>query len=159
MLLFWTVIGGREVYHGWTEFCYVWLELDWSECLRQSGIWTSLNGELWGWVVPEDQRLWYLYIVWLKLLLTPCTGCCKGTEFNQEPYIHCDKLFSHVENLCLSYCAFTFCLRIKNTFNQFDKRRVDTAETNGQPHSKYGLLLDFLSSDNQAENNNKNANL
>ena len=28
----------------WTELCYVWMELGWSECL---GIQTSLNGELW----------------------------------------------------------------------------------------------------------------
>ena len=25
-----------------------WMELNWSECLGQSGIWTSLNGGLWG---------------------------------------------------------------------------------------------------------------
>ena len=36
----WRVIG----YHGWTEFCYVFMELDWSECLGHSDIWTSLNG-------------------------------------------------------------------------------------------------------------------
>ena len=30
--LLWTLIGGRVGYHGWTEFGYVWLELDWNEC-------------------------------------------------------------------------------------------------------------------------------
>ena len=29
----------------WAEFCYVWLELDWSECPRQPGMWTSPHGE------------------------------------------------------------------------------------------------------------------
>ena len=32
----WTVIEGRAGHHGWTEFYYVWLELDWSDCLGQS---------------------------------------------------------------------------------------------------------------------------
>ena len=36
----------RESRLPWLDwFCYVWLELDWSECIRQSGIWTSPNGE------------------------------------------------------------------------------------------------------------------
>ena len=28
ILVFWTVIGRRVGYHGWTELCYVWVELD-----------------------------------------------------------------------------------------------------------------------------------
>ena len=47
VLVLWTVIGGRVGYHGWTEFCYDWLKLDCCECLVQSGIWTSLDGQLW----------------------------------------------------------------------------------------------------------------
>ena len=46
ILALWTVVGGRVDYHGWTEVCYVWSELDWSDCLGQSGIWASPNGEL-----------------------------------------------------------------------------------------------------------------
>ena len=41
-----TVIGGRVCNHGWTEFCDDWLKLDWCECLGQSDIWTSLDGQL-----------------------------------------------------------------------------------------------------------------
>ena len=47
--IFWrdlTVIGGRVGYYAWTMFCYVWLKLDWCEYLGQSGIWTSLDGQL-----------------------------------------------------------------------------------------------------------------
>ena len=44
--LLWTVIRGRVSYHDSTEFSYVYLELDWSECLEQSGLCTSRNGEL-----------------------------------------------------------------------------------------------------------------
>ena len=47
LLLLWTVVGGRAGNQAWQEFCYVWLELVCHECLRQSGIWTCLNGELW----------------------------------------------------------------------------------------------------------------
>ena len=46
ILVLWTEIGERVGYHGWREFCYVWLKLDWCECLAQSGIWTSLDGQL-----------------------------------------------------------------------------------------------------------------
>ena len=28
ILVFWTVIGGRVGYHGYTEFCYDWLKSD-----------------------------------------------------------------------------------------------------------------------------------
>ena len=31
----------------WQDLCCVWLELVCHECLRQSGIWTGFNGELW----------------------------------------------------------------------------------------------------------------
>ena len=41
------LIPWRIGYHGWKEFCYVWLMLDWSECLGTSGIRTGPNGELW----------------------------------------------------------------------------------------------------------------
>ena len=46
LLLLWTVVGGRVGYQAWQESCCVWLELVCCECLGQSGIWTSLNGEL-----------------------------------------------------------------------------------------------------------------
>ena len=35
-----------ELYHGMTKFKYFWMELDGSECLRQSGILTNLNEQL-----------------------------------------------------------------------------------------------------------------
>ena len=46
LLLFWTVVGGRVGYQAWYESCCVWLEMVCYECLGQSGIWTSLDGEL-----------------------------------------------------------------------------------------------------------------
>ena len=46
LLLYWTVVGGRVDYQAWQEFFCVWLELVCHKCLVQSGIWTSLNGEL-----------------------------------------------------------------------------------------------------------------
>ena len=79
-----------------------------------------------------------------KVVLTSCLGCRKDTDLNQEPYIYCDKLCSYVENLCLLYCAFTFCLRIKDTINKSNKTRANTAETHGRPNPKYCLLVDFL---------------
>ena len=38
--------GGRVGHQAWQEFCCVWLELLCHEFLGQSGIWTSLDGEL-----------------------------------------------------------------------------------------------------------------
>ena len=40
------MVGGRVGYQAWEEFCCVWLELVCHECLGQSGIWTSFDGEL-----------------------------------------------------------------------------------------------------------------
>ena len=70
-----SLIGWRMVYHGWTEFCYAWLQLDQSECLGQSVIWTSLNGELWQllilnspcWGVLAIFILWYIVNFHLQL--------------------------------------------------------------------------------------------
>ena len=47
LLLLWTVFGGREGYQAWQELCCVCLEFVCHECLGQSGIWTSFDGELW----------------------------------------------------------------------------------------------------------------
>ena len=44
ILLLWTMVGGRVGYQVWPEFSCVWLLG--RECLGQSGIWTSLDGEL-----------------------------------------------------------------------------------------------------------------
>ena len=41
-----TVVGNRVDYQAWKELCCVWLELVCHECLGQSGIWTSFEGEL-----------------------------------------------------------------------------------------------------------------
>ena len=46
LLLLWTVVGDGVGYQAWQEFCCVWLELACHECLGQSGIWTSIDGEL-----------------------------------------------------------------------------------------------------------------
>ena len=40
------MVGGRVGYQAWKEFGCVWLELVCHECLGQSGIWTSFDGEL-----------------------------------------------------------------------------------------------------------------
>ena len=45
--VYWTNIEVTLGYHGLREFSDVLMQLDWSECLRQSGICTSLNGRLW----------------------------------------------------------------------------------------------------------------
>ena len=45
-LCFWTVVGGRVGYQAWKKFFCFWLQLECHECLGQSGIWTSLDGEL-----------------------------------------------------------------------------------------------------------------
>ena len=45
-LLLWTMVGGRVGYKVWQKFCCVWLQLVCHECLGQSGIWRSFDGEL-----------------------------------------------------------------------------------------------------------------
>ena len=46
-IVMWTVIEGWAGNHDWTEFYYVWLELDWSECLGQSPLlWLNLISPL-----------------------------------------------------------------------------------------------------------------
>ena len=79
-----------------------------------------------------------------EVVLTYWPGCHKDTDLNQELYIFCEKICSYVENLCLLYCAFTFCLRIKDTINKSNKTRANTAETHGWLNPKYCLLVDFL---------------
>ena len=68
LLLFLTVVGGRVGYQGWHEFCCVWLDLVCQECLGQSGIWTSFDGELWATCLTD--QLWQLLSmkVWLVSL-------------------------------------------------------------------------------------------
>ena len=47
------MVRGGVGYQGWQEICSVLLELVCHECLGQSGIWTSFDGELWnanGWL-------------------------------------------------------------------------------------------------------------
>ena len=55
-----------------------------------------------------------------------------------------DKLCSYVENLYLLYCAFTFCLRIKDTINKSDKTRANHGHGHGRPNPNHCLLVDFL---------------
>ena len=54
LLVLWTKIEVILCYHG----CYVWMEFDWSECLGQSGIWTSLGAELWTPTLWKGSILW-----------------------------------------------------------------------------------------------------
>ena len=46
LLLLWTMVGGKVCYQALHEFCSVQFELVCHECLRQSGILTSFDGEL-----------------------------------------------------------------------------------------------------------------
>ena len=45
LLVFLTVVGGKVNHQSCQEFCCVWGDMR-HECLGQSGIWTSLDGEL-----------------------------------------------------------------------------------------------------------------
>ena len=40
------MVGGRVGFQAWLELCCGWLKLVCQESLGQSGIWTSLDGEL-----------------------------------------------------------------------------------------------------------------
>ena len=61
LLLLWTVVGWKAGNQTWQEFCCVCLALVCHKCLGQSGIQTSLNGELWVTKVPvlnEETLSW-----------------------------------------------------------------------------------------------------
>ena len=51
-----TVVGCRVGYQAWQEFYCVWLGLVCNGCLGQSGIWTTLDGELWVSISAQIRR-------------------------------------------------------------------------------------------------------
>ena len=111
--------------HGWKSLYYLWIDLDWSECLGKSGIWTSLNGGLW----PKGD---YMEVVsfWTIVLLYCCKLLTCKVEVSRHGYPYKQAAHAHEENIvCVNVAyrlQFADCYQIVSLFALFQGGWVGT---------------------------------